>query len=110
MHRPCLNFFLCIFPSLLVKITALTFVPPSTMSVPMGIDGNTRCTFPIDLPTATALGEEVNGLIRSFKTIKEMKAEGKGGREEVLTFSSEVENVQFEIECNPNIFPGEGIL
>ena len=88
-----------------------THLSVHTMSVPMGMDGNTRVTIPFDAATANGLGDEVNKLLASFKAIKAGSVPTEDGipiarKQEVLEYKASTgENVELVIECNPNIFP-----
>ena len=90
-----------------VLSSSLSSSPSSTISIPLGTDGNTRCLIPFDLSTASRLGSSVNSLLQAFKLIKENADGGARVKQEVLLFGAVIDGVSIELECNPNIFPGE---
>lgn len=53
----------------------------------------------------TALIGAVNDLIRSFQKIKEASESGKRVKEQSLDYCLVHENLRFEVQCNPNMYP-----
>jgi hypothetical protein len=79
----------------------------TAVQVPLSVDmaDDTRLMFQFSLEAATALGDQINELIASFKAIAGSAKEGKRSIQKSLDYLYEDDKLRVQIECNPNVFP-----
>ncbi|GMI34067.1 hypothetical protein TeGR_g7547 [Tetraparma gracilis] len=84
------------------SLPPLSAAPP--LSLPLGLDGNTRLSLPLTPPLCADLAAGVNKLLQSFAAIKASETPLKEPSLELTLPLSP--SCSLSLECNPNLFPG----
>ena len=85
----------------------MSMAPSQSVSAPLVLNlaDDTRLSFRFGLEQATALGEQVNALIMSFKATASAAKHGERVVGESLDFHYQDDSLHVSVECNPNLFP-----